>query len=92
MTRSFSIALAAGVLTLLAAGCYPPTDLDRHFGEAHHQNRQQMVANPSASEARKQADGLDPATAEQALDNYRTRQADVDEYKGPGTVIFGGSD
>jgi hypothetical protein len=84
-TTGLVAALAAGLF-----GCqmFGPTELDKHWGDAYRDNKTVMVAHPEAEELNTAApEGLDPASAQQAMDNHRIREAQIETQGGAPSII-----
>lgn len=80
IAKTLLLALAAGAV----AGCsLYGSRLDETFGYAQAENTSRMIAHP---EGAGQAEGLDPATAEQVTENHRTRQAETEAREVPSIV------
>ncbi len=62
--------LALGVALLWLAGCYPPSALERDFGNSVHNNIAQQVVNPRAGFNPAPAVGLPPQAAANVMDQY----------------------
>jgi hypothetical protein len=84
-TTGLVAALAAGLF-----GCqmFGPTELDKHWGDAQRDNKTVMIAHPEAEELNTALpEGLDPATAEQVMDNHRRREAQIEQQGGAPSII-----
>ena len=62
--------LALGVALIWLAGCYPPSALERNWGNAVHNNVAQQVLNPQAGLNPEPAVGLPPQAAVNEMERY----------------------
>ena len=62
--------LALGVALLALAGCYPPSALERDYGNSVRSNTAQQVVNPCAGFNPKPAVGMSPQAGYNVQDKY----------------------
>lgn len=69
-THQALMGLALGVALLGLAGCYPPSALDRDYGNSVRSNTAQQVVNPRAGFNPKPAVGMSPQAASNVQEKY----------------------
>jgi len=62
--------LALGVALLWLAGCYPPSALERDYGNSVRNNIAQQVVNPRAGFTAQPGVGLPPQAARNEMEKY----------------------
>lgn len=62
--------LALGLALLWLAGCYPPSAVERDYGNSVHNNIAQQVVNPHAGFRPKPAVGLPPQATVNEKERY----------------------
>jgi len=72
VTALFALALSGA----FGCGYFGPTELEQHWGDAHRDNKAQMIANPAAGELhRDPVEGLDPKTGENVMGKHRRAES-----------------
>jgi hypothetical protein len=81
-----SLSAAAAAALLASTACHSP--VGEHWGEAFHANRTQQIANPAAgTEPADPNPGLDGATVDRALAEYRKPTSEKTEPKQRTTIL-----
>jgi type IV pilus biogenesis protein CpaD/CtpE len=62
--------LALGLVLLWLAGCYPPSALEKNWGNSVHNNVAQQVVNPEAGLNPRPAVGLPPKAGTNEMESY----------------------
>ena len=92
MSRQISaVCIAAAMLALPLAGCEHSL-VAQNMGNAHRENMNAQVADPEAGRANEPGpEGLDGATGENVMENYRRDQGSASQRRPGPTLLSTGS-
>ena len=75
--RILGLLLATASTAALTLGCATDSRVEDNYGRAHRETMSRMIANPNAAQENLEpVEGLDGATGEQVMENYRRDQAE----------------
>jgi hypothetical protein len=76
--RILGLLLATATTAAFTLGCAKYSRVGENYGRSHRENVSRMTANPNAAQENLEpVEGLDGATGEQVMENYRTDQAET---------------